>query len=47
MSVYIDVLLGINIMMNSIILILTALAAGISYKLWRVLAAAVLGEYLS
>lgn len=43
MSVYIDVLLGINIMMNSIILILTALAAGISYKLWRVLAAAVFG----
>lgn len=43
MSVYIDVLFGLNIMMNSIILILTALAAGIAYKKWRILAAACLG----
>lgn len=43
MNVYIDVLLLVNFVMNSIILLLTAWAAGISYKVWRILIAAGLG----
>lgn len=43
MNVYVDVLLLVNIVMNSIILLLTAWAAGISYKVWRILVAAGLG----
>lgn len=40
---YIDILLIVNIVMNSIILLLTAWGAGISYKGWRILIAAILG----
>jgi stage II sporulation protein GA (sporulation sigma-E factor processing peptidase) len=44
MYVYADVVLAINIAMNSLILILTAWSAGISYKLWRIIAAASAGS---
>lgn len=44
MYVYGDILLLVNTVMNSLILALTAWAAGITYKKWRLFAAAVLGS---
>jgi len=43
MYIYIDVVIILNIVMNSIILLLTAWAAGIEYQLWRLFLAAALG----
>ncbi|MEG6585951.1 sigma-E processing peptidase SpoIIGA [Dendrosporobacter sp. 1207_IL3150] len=43
MSVYVDVLLVINVFMNCIILWLTAVGMAISYKFWRILAASAIG----
>jgi Sporulation factor SpoIIGA. len=43
MYVYADILLVINTVMNGTILVVTAWAAGIHYKVWRLLAAALLG----
>ena len=44
MYIYADVVILINIMMNSIILLLTAWIAGVNYKLWRILLAATVGS---
>ncbi len=44
MAIYADMLFFINIIMNSIILLLTAWAAGIPYQLWRILMAATVGS---
>lgn len=44
MYIYADVIFIINIIMNSIILLLTALAAGIKYKLWRIIVASAAGS---
>lgn len=44
MVIYADVFLAINFLLNSIVLVLTAWAAGIGYKVWRVFAAATLGS---
>jgi len=44
MYVYADVVFVINIMMNSIILLLTAWIARVNYKLWRILLAAAVGS---
>lgn len=44
MYVYADVIFIINIMMNSVILLLTAWTAGITYKLWRIIIAAAVGS---
>lgn len=43
MYVYADVVMLLNIIINSIILSLTAVAAGISYRWWRILMAAAVG----
>ncbi len=43
MYVYADILLIVNTVMNGVILLLTAWAAGLGYKAWRLLAAAALG----
>ncbi len=43
MYVYADILLVINTVMNALILLLTAWAAGAAFRTWRLLAAAVLG----
>jgi len=43
MYVYADLVIMINLAMNTMILLLTAVAAGIGYKFWRVLLAAALG----
>lgn len=43
MYIYADIVILLNIVMNTAILMLTAAAAGTSYKLWRVLIAAVIG----
>jgi stage II sporulation protein GA (sporulation sigma-E factor processing peptidase) len=43
MYVYADILLLVNTLMNGVILLLTAWAAGLGYKAWRLLAAALLG----
>jgi len=45
MYIYADVLLIINIAMNGLILILTAWAAGIAGKAWRIVAAAAAGSF--
>jgi stage II sporulation protein GA (sporulation sigma-E factor processing peptidase) len=42
--IYADVVFIINIIMNSIILVLTAWTAGISYKIWRIVLAAAVGS---
>lgn len=47
MYIYADVVLGINLVMNSLILIFTAQAAGVCFKLWRVLLAAMIGSLYS
>lgn len=44
MYVYADILLLVNAVMNSLILVLTAWVAGITYKIWRLVAAAGLGS---
>ena len=44
MAIYADMLFFINIIMNSIILLLTAWAAGIPYQFWRILMAATVGS---
>jgi len=41
--IYADVVLIINIIMNSIILVLTAWTVGITYKTWRIILAAAVG----
>ncbi|MBP2650018.1 MAG: sporulation factor SpoIIGA [Firmicutes bacterium] len=43
MYIYADVVLLVNIVMNSIILVLTGWAAGCNFKIWRIIAAAFLG----
>ncbi|WP_245754906.1 sigma-E processing peptidase SpoIIGA [Pelosinus propionicus] len=43
MYIYADVLFIINIMMNSMVLMLTAWTVGVAYKFWRILLAAVVG----
>jgi len=44
MYVYADVVFIINIVMNCVILLLTAWIAGVNYKLWRILLAATVGS---
>ena len=44
MYVYADVVFIVNVMMNSIILLLTAWVAGANYKLWRIFLAAIIGS---
>ncbi len=44
MSIYADMILIINIIMNSTILLLTARIAGINYKWWRIISAAIIGS---
>lgn len=44
MYIYADVVFAINLVMNSVILLLTAWAADISYKRWRILLAAAAGS---
>lgn len=44
MYVYIDVVFIINVIMNTIILLLTACIADVNYKLWRILLAATVGS---
>ena len=44
MYIYADMVFMINLIMNSIILLLTAWSAGINYKLWRIMIAATLGS---
>lgn len=44
MYVYADILLLVNTVMNSLILMFTAWAAGITYNIWRLIFAAVLGS---
>ncbi len=44
MDIYIDVVFFMNIIMNSVILFLTACAAGLDYKWWRLLATAGFGS---
>lgn len=44
MYIYADTVFMINIIMNSMILLLTAWTAGINYKLWRILLAAAAGS---
>jgi len=44
MYVYADMVFIINVMMNSIILLLTAWTAGINFKWWRILVAASIGS---
>ena len=41
---YVDVIFLINLVMNSVILLLTAWTADIKYKMWRILAAAIVGS---
>ncbi|MBP2644851.1 MAG: sigma-E processing peptidase SpoIIGA [Firmicutes bacterium] len=43
MYIYADVVLAVNVVMNSIILLFTGWAAGCHYKVWRILLAAFLG----
>ncbi|MDF2928022.1 MAG: Sporulation factor SpoIIGA, partial [Anaerospora sp.] len=43
MVVYGDIIVAVNIVMNAIILWLTALAAGITGKAWRIAAASIIG----
>ncbi|HMM20365.1 MAG TPA: sigma-E processing peptidase SpoIIGA [Selenomonadales bacterium] len=47
MYVYADIVIAINLVMNTVILVLTAWGAGISFKVWRVLAAAAAGGVYS
>jgi len=44
MTIYADMLFIINIIMNSILLLMTAWVAGIQYKIWRIVTAATLGS---
>ncbi|MDR3564935.1 MAG: sigma-E processing peptidase SpoIIGA [Negativicutes bacterium] len=44
MYIYADVFLVLNIVLNSIILVLAAWSAGIPYRVWRILTAAVFGS---
>lgn len=45
MYIYADVIFIINMIMNCIILLLTAWMAGIQYKLWRLMVASILGSF--
>jgi len=42
--IYADIFMIFNIVLNGIILLFTALLAGVNYKLWRILFAAALGS---
>ena len=44
MYIYADVVFIVNIIMNSIILMLTAWVSGIAYKIWRIILAAAVGS---
>ena len=44
MYIYADVVIIVNIIMNSIILMLTAWVSGIAYKIWRIILAAAVGS---
>jgi stage II sporulation protein GA (sporulation sigma-E factor processing peptidase) len=43
MYVYADIIILLNIVIDMVILMLTAAAAGVSYKLWRIVGAAIIG----
>ncbi|MBP2653081.1 MAG: sigma-E processing peptidase SpoIIGA [Firmicutes bacterium] len=47
MYIYADIILAVNVVMNSFILILTGWSAGIDYKVWRAITAAFLGGVYS
>jgi len=44
MYIYADMVFIINLMMNSVILLLTAWISGVNYKLWRIVLAATVGS---
>ncbi len=44
MDIYVDVLFVINLLMNSVVLLLTGFTADIKYKVWRILLAGAVGS---